>query len=327
MSQLNKSPRTIQAARKRPENARVRFRELAETLGVSEAELTATKCGETAQRLRPDALADVMLGLNAFETQMGLSRNRAAVSELDGNLPQLSRAGNILCGENNFCYLSYDVSAWKSGFAIVEPVRGKVRPSLHFFDETGEAVHKRYLPENFSTDFFKDFIAPFVSENQSIYESVAPPIEKFAPPYPALDSGLLAGEWETLAKTGDFCTFWEKTTLSRYDMARLLSETEYATLVSIIEFREICARLKAEGVIIQIEVQNSGAFQRYKGPLTRVADVESWFNFLEPLFNLHLSLPEVSYIYQIRRPTPTEDLYTIEIYDVLGELLALIKTK
>ena len=71
-----------------------RARDIAASLGVSEGELAACHCGETALRLRPDWPA--LLGaLEPVGTVMALTRNEHAVIESVGRYDGLSLQGHM----------------------------------------------------------------------------------------------------------------------------------------------------------------------------------------------------------------------------------------
>ena len=76
-------PAPDQINRARIENPKMRERDLAAQLGISEAELVAARCGEGVVRL--DArVGDLLNGLGAVGEVMALTRNESAVHEKIG---------------------------------------------------------------------------------------------------------------------------------------------------------------------------------------------------------------------------------------------------
>jgi putative hemin transport protein len=65
----------------------------AASLGVSEAELVAAGCGETATRLK-GPWGQLVAGLQAVEPVMALTRNEYAVHEKHGTYNNVSMSGN-----------------------------------------------------------------------------------------------------------------------------------------------------------------------------------------------------------------------------------------
>ena len=71
----------------RRDNPKVRIRDAAEQLGVSEAELVATSCGEGAVRLQAE-WPEFIQRLESLGPVMALTRNAHAVHEKHGGIPQ-----------------------------------------------------------------------------------------------------------------------------------------------------------------------------------------------------------------------------------------------
>jgi putative hemin transport protein len=93
------SPEAIRLAR--AENPKMRERDLATQLGVSEADLVAAHVGEGVRRIEP-RVSDVLFGLEALGEVMALTRNESAVHEKIGVYDKViagQRAmGPWLCG-------------------------------------------------------------------------------------------------------------------------------------------------------------------------------------------------------------------------------------
>jgi putative hemin transport protein len=126
--------------RARTQNPKMRERDLAGALGVSEAELVAAHCGEGVRRLDP-RVSDVLRGLEAVGEVMALTRNESAVHE------KIGVYGNVALGEGAGVVLGREIDLrvfprnWAHGFAVEKPGEDGVRRSLQFFDAAGDAVH------------------------------------------------------------------------------------------------------------------------------------------------------------------------------------------
>ena len=136
------APHQIRLAR--AENPKMRERDLAAQLGVSEADLVAAHCGEGVQRIEPRA-NDLLLGLEAVGEVMALTRNESAVHEKIGVYDKVQP------GDHAALVLGADIDlrifpgVWAHGFAVEKREADEIRRSLQFFDEAGEAVHKVHL--------------------------------------------------------------------------------------------------------------------------------------------------------------------------------------
>ncbi len=76
-------PAPHEIRRTRAENPKMRERDLAAQLGISEAELVAAHCGEGVTRVEP-RVNDLLTGLEPVGEVMALTRNESAVHEKIG---------------------------------------------------------------------------------------------------------------------------------------------------------------------------------------------------------------------------------------------------
>ena len=133
----------------RDQQPRLRAREAAAQLGVSEAELTASRLGIDAQRLRPDWAA-LLPALGELGRVMVLTRNEHCVHERKGLYREVSVAASGQMG----LVVSADIDlrlflgGWASVFAIAEETAKGTQRSIQVFDQQGVAVHKVYLTEH-----------------------------------------------------------------------------------------------------------------------------------------------------------------------------------
>jgi putative hemin transport protein len=84
------APGDIRRARR--DNMKMRERDLAAQLGISEAQLVAAHCGEGVVRIEPD-VATLLNGLEAVGEVMALTRNESAVHEKIGTYEEVSING------------------------------------------------------------------------------------------------------------------------------------------------------------------------------------------------------------------------------------------
>jgi len=133
-------PAPHEIRRARSENPKMRERDLAAQLGVSEAEFLAAHCGEGVVRV--EALAnDLLTGLEAVGEVMALTRNDSAVHEKIGVYDK------VVTGEHSALALGENIDlrifpkVWAHGFAVEKRDGDDIRRSLQFFDAAGEAVH------------------------------------------------------------------------------------------------------------------------------------------------------------------------------------------
>src|SRR5690606_36676926 len=155
----NKMNNTIQNLKEqfatfRAENPKIRIRDAARTLGVSEAELVST--GENNIRLE-NGFENLLKEVNQLGYVMALTRNDHAVHERKGVYTKASFNGHVGLVVNPDIDLCLFMNAWNSGFAVVEGDR----KSLQFFDHSGNAIHKIYLTENSNLKAYEQLVSSF----------------------------------------------------------------------------------------------------------------------------------------------------------------------
>ena len=232
----------------RDQHPRLRAREAAAQLGVSEAELTASRLGIDAQRLRPDWVA-LLPALGELGRVMVLTRNEHCVHERKGLYREVSVAASGQMG----LVVSADIDlrlflgGWASVFAIAEETAKGTQRSIQVFDQQGVAVHKVYLTERSELD-----------------------------------------AWQPLATS---------------------------------ELTVLMEQAAAREVPIMVFVGNRHCIQIHTGPVHNLRWMDSWFNVLDPDFNLHLQTRGVVELWRVRKPSVDGVITSLEAFDADGELV------
>ena len=162
-ARVKPAPNEIRMAR--AENPKMRERDLAAQLGVSETELVAAHCGDGVLRIEP-RVNDVLTGLEAVGEVMALTRNESAVHEKIGIYDK------VVTGKHNAMVLGEQIDlrifpkVWAHGFAVEKRDGDEIRRSLQFFDASGEAVHKVHLRAGSSLYAFQKLVTALASADQ-----------------------------------------------------------------------------------------------------------------------------------------------------------------
>ncbi|MEQ8327045.1 MAG: ChuX/HutX family heme-like substrate-binding protein, partial [Parvibaculum sp.] len=137
------------------EEPKLRARNLAEKLGISEAELVALGSAQaTVTRLRPEWTA-IIGAVGGLGRVMALTRNESVVHERKGVYGALEGGAHVGLIVGDDIDLRIFFSQWKSGFAQVERMEDDTtRRSLQFFDAQGTAIHKIYQTDKTDTAAF-----------------------------------------------------------------------------------------------------------------------------------------------------------------------------
>ena len=148
------------------ENPKLRIRNAATELGVSEAELLVTRLGDTATRLRSSWSA-ILSELEAVGRVMALTRNDHAVHEKHGVYRNVSINGPVGLVLDKEIDLRIFLRSWHVGFAVRQPLKSGWRHSLQFFDAHGQAVHKIFKTDETDSDAWDALVERHVSRSQS----------------------------------------------------------------------------------------------------------------------------------------------------------------
>lgn len=311
------SPASLRAAR--AENPKSRARDLAETLGVTEAHLVAAMVdGTEVVRIDP-ALDRLIPAVQTLGPVLALTRNDSCVHERDGAYL------DFRSGEHASMVLGPDIDLrlfprhWAHAFAVRE---GEKR-SVQVFDAAGDAVHKVHLRPASDVAAFDALVAALRLEDQSdrIHTTPRAPIE--AGKENASKRDILLKEWDAMTDTHQFQRLTAKLKMNRLGAYRLAG-APHAQVLQPESLNEALRRIAAEQVPVMIFVGNMGCIQIHAGLIHRVEPMGPWMNVLDPGFNLHLRADHVAEVYLVTKPTRNGAAISIEAFDARGALILQI---
>ena len=302
------------------ENPRMRIRDAAAQLGVSEMELLATRENEVTY-LRPD-FAEIMAEMGSLGKVMALTRNEACVHERKGVYQDISANGpmGLVVGPGIDLRIFY--SGWKHAFAVNDVIRGEARSSLQFFDGHGTALHKIYETEASNQGALAKLVKRFRSDDQSMQFQVspAPAPRPLSEQYGDVDKAALIADWEALKDTHDFFTMLRNHKCHRLQ-AMELAEGRFTTLLNNqapTRMLELAAEKKQE---IMVFVGSPGLIQIHTGPVENIKPMNEWINVMDPDFNLHLRTDLINRVYLVEKPTEDGTVTSVECFDANGEMI------
>jgi len=295
---------------------RLRARDAAERLGVSEAQLVATRCGQGTIRLRPEWPA-LLAKLGTLGTVLALTRNDGAVHELDGPWSQASFRGPIGIVQGGPIDLRLFLQNWHSGYAQFD----EVRASLQFFDQAGTAIHKVHARAETDLDALRALAQEFAAADQAPGQAVTPPAPRaLERPDAEIDRAGLQAAWLGLKDTHEFYPLLQRFGVSRVQALRL-APAEHAWRVDAGSAKAVLESASSTQLPIMTFVGNIGAIQISTGIVKNVSSAHGWLNVLDAGFNLHLRESAVSSSWLVRKPTRDGDVHALELYDAQGELV------
>lgn len=302
---------------------KLRIRDAARELGVSEAGLLATRTGDSVTRLEGDWTALIKL-LPKLGRVMCLTRNEAAVHERFGEFRQIDffhGMGQVVGPDID---LRLFMSHWKTGFAVTDHTPDGERQSLQFFDAFGDAVHKIYLQPQSEYGSYGVLLNQFRSADQSNELSVDPQPERRAElPDSEIDVEGFQTAWLQLKDTHGFFPMIAKFRVSREQALRIAPEG-HARRVAVDSLRSVLENAAALGMPIMVFIGSRGCIQIHTGPVQNIKMFGAeWLNVLDEDFNMHLRLPLVASAWVVKKPTSDGPVTSLEIYDANGENIAL----
>lgn len=312
---------TWQALRR--EEPRIRMKDAADRLGVSEAELLAARCGLGVRRLT-GPWGDLLQALPLLGEVMVLTRNEHVVHEKTGtfgNVSVFKAMGLVLNREIDLRVL---LNRWASGFAVTEETASGVRHSLQFFARDGTAVHKVYLPADAHTGAYEELVGDFLSDDQTPGETVraATPDEPESPDS-EVDVARFRTEWQALTDVHDFMSLLRRHRVGRVQALRLAG-SDLARPMARDSFIRALEGAAETGLSIMVFVGSPGVIQIHTGPVNALKRVGPWFNVLDPGFNLHLRDGDIASAWLVRKPTKDGIVTSLEIYDAGDRQIALM---
>jgi putative hemin transport protein len=316
-SRLSGAELREEAQRFMHDNPGARARDIAMGLGVSEAELVASRCGEGVTRLDGD-WGEMLRALTPLGEVMALTRNAHCVHEKHGVYDKIS------IGPGHGMVLNHDIdlrlflSHWHFAFAVSEEVKSGLRHSLQFFDIDGAAVHKIYVTGKSDPAAYDAVADRFRADDQSPELTVTPlPPRRTDRPDADIDTGNFHLHWRALQDTHDFFGMLSEFGVGRAQAMRL-AEEEFAAPVPEDTLRRMLTLASERTVPIMCFVGNPGCIQIHTGPVRALKAMGPWFNVLDPSFNLHLREDAIAQTWIVRKPTRDGIVTSVELFDADG---------
>jgi putative hemin transport protein len=309
----------------RADNPTTRIRDAATQIGVSEAELSATNCGETVTRLT-DNFPELLQEFHTLGRVMALTRNEEIVHERKGeykNVEVLDGHGKMGLVLGDDIDLRIFFSNWHFGFAAEsENPRGLIR-SFQFFDIDGTAVHKVFLTEQSDLTAYKSLVEKYRNVDQSQTINVSPKPEKQGEKSDAeIDVAGFQTAWTKLKDTHDFFPLLLKFGVARQQALRL-ADRNFAFQVPTETYQYILQKASETQLPIMVFVGNAGIIQIHTGEVEKVLEARGWFNVMDEQFNLHINQAEIASTWIVKKPTDDGVVSSLEVFNRQGENVAL----
>jgi putative hemin transport protein len=322
-----------QAVARARREARLRHRDIAQALDISEGELISAHAGSfdaaesplRARRLRAE-WPQIVAALEGLGEVTACTRNVSCMHEKTGIYRNTSTdrdTGQVLGMHIDLC-LFY--RHWAHGFAVDERlVDGSMQRSLQFFDAQGLAVHKVLLRAASDVDAFYALVARFGSPQLAAGIEVA---RGAAAPAcrcdDEVDVAAFRDAWASMRDTNEFSPLLERFGLGKLQALRLASPA-FADQVEPASAQEVLSRAAQDGVPLVVMAGNAGAVQAHTGPVKRVAVTGPCVHVRDDGFNLHLREDRIAAAWIVRKPTSEGLVHSLELFDADGNAIAALQ--
>lgn len=319
-------PSPEQIIQARADNPKMRERDFAQSLAISEADFIAAHCGmdETsaisARRIRADVEA-LLKSAPSLGEVMTLTRNESAVHEKIGPFEKtgFNQHASIALGKQ--IDLRIFPKHWVHGFAVAKYDGEHVRRSLQFFDAAGEAVHKIHLRSASNVEAYEELVNELLLDDQTPSIEITPPAAAKAKVDTSLvDIAAFRQRWSELTDVHQFVGLLKDFGLERYQAVHLAGN-DFAWRVDTSSVEAMMRHAIQEKLSIMCFVGSRGCIQIHTGPIHEIKMMGPWLNVLDPTFHLHLRADHIADVWVVRKPTKDGYVTSLEAYNAGGELI------
>ncbi|MES2743874.1 MAG: ChuX/HutX family heme-like substrate-binding protein [Bdellovibrionota bacterium] len=249
---------------------------------------------------------------------MALTRNDSTVSEVKGVYGKPSFHGPMGMVHHDTIDLRMFTNSW--GFVVaVEQIKGQdALRSFQIFDKQGRAIHKVY-PQGISSEAWQSVlekIPPRVLSLQDIEPKMnSAPLQSV----PDIDAEALRSDWLKLEDTHDFHALLRKHKADRL-MAFELVGQDLAREVPVQALVDVIGAARKAELSFMVFVGNGAMIQIRSGVAKETRMLGSWFNILDPDFNLHVNMQKLKHAWLVNKPSRHGVVSSLEVFDEQGEL-------
>jgi putative hemin transport protein len=313
------TPQAIRQAR--VDNPKMRERDLAQQLRISEADLVAAHCGINAIRISA-RIETFLTEIESLGEVMALTRNESAVHEKIGvyDKPIVGKHASMLLGEQIDMRLF--PNSWAHGFAVEKQDGDAVRRSLQFFDAAGEAIHKIHLRPASNLDAYHALVSKLRLEDQSqlLELTTLPKAEEKTREIEELDTSGLRDRWTKMKDVHEFFGILRALEMTRHQAVQIIGE-DYAWQLDTDALTAMMQHSAQEQLPIMCFIGNRGCIQIHSGPIKNVAPMGPWINIMDETFHMHLRTDHIAELWAVRKPTKDGHVTSLEAYGAEGEMI------
>lgn len=302
----------------REQHPKVRIRDAAKALQVSEAQLLASCTGTFVMHLQND-YRTLLHRMSALGRVMVLTRNESCVIERKGifeNVNTDNKHVALVVGKD--IDLRIFINKWVTGFALEEDATTGFKKSIQVFDAAGDAIIKIYAQPETDIVAWDLLMQEFAADAQPMELTVTATVTA-PPPVVHIDKEAFLSDWAALKDTHDFYPM-----LMKYRAGRLqaleIAEGVYTRKLDNNSIRNILEIAAATGLEIMVFVGNHGNIEIHTGPVHKILEIPGWINVMDADFNLHVKTTDIAQCWLVEKPAEG-GVTSVEIFDAAGEMI------
>ncbi|MGS4944112.1 hemin-degrading factor [Meridianimarinicoccus sp. RP-17] len=297
----------------------MRPRDLADSLGVAEAQLLAAQVGRGVTRISadPDRLVP---RLGDLGTVMALTRNDHVVHEKVGDYANYHPGDHAAMVLNGAIDLRIFSRHWVHAFAVETGSGDSLRRSVQVFDAAGMAVHKVFLRAGSDAGAWTNLAADLATDAQDDRLALAPIAATETPRGDPERAETLRAEWAKMTDTHQFLRLVSKLKMNRLGAYRLAGAPRAVPLAAT-AVDDLLTTIAGSGVPVMVFVGNAGCIQIHSGPIDTLKPMGPWQNIMDPGFNLHLRRDRVTEVWLVEKPTRRGPALSVEAFAADGGLI------
>lgn len=300
------------------DNPKMRERDIAAKLGISEADYVDAWTGHGVFRITTD-FDRIFPRIEELGPVTALTRNENAVHE------KIGVYDNFRTGKHAAMMLGAEIDMrmfprhWAYGFAVENDTGETVKRSFQFFDAHGEALHKIHLRADSNVAAWKKLAAELALETSEPLAVVPPSVEIFENDN-AVPMEELKTRWSAMTDTHQFPGLLNKLKLSRHKAVSSIG-SDYAWKLERTAIQTLLEGAASIALPIMCFVGNRGCIQIHSGPVQKVATMGPWLNIMDETFHLHLRADRIAEVWAVRKPVDGGHVTSVEAFDAQGELV------
>ncbi|MCD2172087.1 hemin-degrading factor [Rhizobium sp. C4] len=301
------------------DNPKMRERELAASLGISEAEYVEAWTGRGVFRITTD-FARIFPRIEELGPVTALTRNENAVHE------KIGIYDSFRAGKHAAMMLGAEIDMrmfprhWAYGFAVENDTGEMAKRSFQFFDAHGEALHKIHLRADSNFTAWKALAAELAAGEDVPPLAITPASSETFENDTDVPFEELRTRWSAMTDTHQFPGLLNTLKLSRHKAVSSIG-SDYAWKLDRTAILPLLEGAAAMTLPIMCFVGNRGCIQIHSGPVQRIATMGPWLNVMDETFHLHLRQDRIAEVWAVRKPVDKGHVTSVEAFDVNGELI------